>query len=131
VCAFLEKDGYAVTYLPVGAQGLVDAADVQAALRPDTILITIMHANNEVGTIEPVPEIAALAKSRGVRVHTDAAQSLGKIPVDVEELGVDLLSVAGHKLYAPKGVGALYIRKGATLAAFMHGAGQEMIAGGD
>jgi cysteine desulfurase len=126
VCAFLETDGYEVTYLPVGAQGLVDVADVRAALRPDTILITIMHANNEVGTIQPVAEIAALAKSRGVRVHTDAAQSPGKIAVDVEELGVDLLSVAGHKLYAPKGVGALYIRKGVTLAAFMHGAGQEM-----
>ena len=126
VCAFLEKEGYEVTYLPVGEHGLVNVADVQAALRPDTILITIMHANNEVGTIQPVAEIAALAKSRGVRVHTDAAQSLGKIPVDVEELGVDLLSVAGHKLYAPKGVGALYVRKGVILAAFMHGAGQEM-----
>jgi cysteine desulfurase len=126
VCAFLEKDGYAVTYLPVGEQGLVDVADVQAALRPDTILITIMHANNEVGTIQPVAEMAALAKSRGVRLHTDAAQSLGKIPVDVAEMGVDLLSVAGHKLYAPKGVGALYIRKGVTLEALMHGAGQEM-----
>ncbi|MGE5257914.1 MAG: cysteine desulfurase family protein [Hyphomicrobiales bacterium] len=126
VCAFLEKDGYTVTYLPVGAQGIVDVAEVQAALRPDTILITIMHANNEVGTIQPVAEIAALAKSRGVRVHTDAAQSLGKIPVNVAEIGVDLLSVAGHKLYAPKGVGALYIRKGVTLRAIMHGAGQEM-----
>jgi cysteine desulfurase len=126
VCAFLEKDGYAVTYLPVGEQGLVDPADVAAAVRPDTILITIMHANNEVGTIQPVAEIAALAKSRGIRVHTDAAQSLGKIPVDVEEMGADLLSVAGHKLYAPKGVGALYIRKGMTLEAIMHGAGQEM-----
>jgi len=126
VCAFLEKDGYEVTYLPVGEQGLVNVADVDAALRPDTLLVTIMHANNEVGTIQPLAEITALAKSRGVRVHTDAAQSLGKIPVDVEELGVDLLSVAGHKLYAPKGVGALYIRKGVTLATFMHGAGQEM-----
>jgi cysteine desulfurase len=126
VCAFLEKDGCEVTYLPVRTQGLVDLADVRAALRADTILITIMHANNEVGTIQPIAEIGALAKSRGVRLHTDAAQSLGKIPVDVEELGVDLLSVAGHKLYASKGVGALYIRRGVALATFMHGAGQEM-----
>jgi cysteine desulfurase len=126
VCSFLEKEGCEVTYLPVGPQGLVDVADVRNALRPDTILITIMHANNEVGTIQPIAEIAALARSRGVRVHTDAAQSLGKIPVDVEELGINLLSVAGHKLYAPKGVGAIYIRHGTGLANFMHGAGQEM-----
>jgi len=126
VCAFLEKAGFEVTYLPVGPYGLVDWADVQAALRSDTILITIMHANNEVGTIQPIAEIAALAKSRGIRVHTDAAQSLGKITVDVNELGIDLLSMAGHKLYAPKGVGALFIRKGVMLETFMHGAGQEM-----
>jgi cysteine desulfurase len=125
VCAFLEKEGCAVTYLPVGEFGLVDAAEVQAALRPDTILITIMHANNEVGTVQPIAEIAAIAKSRGIRVHTDAAQSLGKITVDVNALGVDLLSMAGHKLYAPKGVGALFIRSGAALEPFMHGAGQE------
>jgi cysteine desulfurase len=104
----------------------VDVADMEAALRPDTILVTIMHANNEVGTIQPIAEIAALAKSRGVRFHTDAAQSLGKIRVDVGELGIDLLSIAGHKLYAPKGVGALYIRGGVRLETCMHGAGQEM-----
>jgi cysteine desulfurase len=126
VCRFLEKEGYAVTYLPVDAQGIVDVADVEAALRPDTILVTIMHANNEVGTIQPISGIAALARARGIRVHTDAAQSLGKIPVDVQVLGVDLLSMAGHKLYAPKGVGALYIRGGSALETFMHGAGQEM-----
>jgi cysteine desulfurase len=126
VCAFLEGDGFKITYLPVGEFGRVDAGDVRAALRPDTILITIMHANNEVGTIQPIAEIAAIARSRGVRMHTDAAQSLGKIPVNVNELGVDLLSVAGHKLYAPKGVGALYIRGGVTLETFMRGAGQEM-----
>jgi cysteine desulfurase len=126
VCAFLEKEGYEVTYLPVGEFGLVDAGDVQAALRPETILITIMHANNEVGTIQPIAEIAAIAKSRGIRFHTDAAQSLGKITVEVNELGVDLLSLAGHKLYAPKGVGALFIRSGEALEPFMHGAGQEM-----
>jgi cysteine desulfurase len=125
VCAFLEKEGFAVTYLPVGEAGLVDPADVESALRSDTILISIMHANNEVGTVQPIAEIGGLAKARGIRFHTDAAQSLGKIPVNVGELGVDLLSVAGHKLYAPKGVGALYIRSGTALEPFMHGAGQE------
>jgi cysteine desulfurase len=126
VCHFLEKEGYEVTYLPVDAQGIVGVADVEAALRPDTILVTIMHANNEVGAIQPIAEIASLAKSRGIWVHTDAAQSLGKIPVDVKELEIDLLSMAGHKLYAPKGVGALYIRTGVRIETFMHGAGQEM-----
>lgn len=126
VCHFLEKEGYEVTYLPVDAQGIVGVADVEAALRPDTTLVTIMHANNEVGSIQPIAEIASLANSRGIRVHTDAAQSLGKIPVDVKELEIDLLSMAGHKLYAPKGVGALYIRSGVRLETFMHGAGQEM-----
>jgi cysteine desulfurase len=126
VCAFLEKEGFDITYLPVGEFGRVEVADVRDALRPDTILVTIMHANNEVGTIQPIAEIGALARSRGIRMHTDAAQSLGKIAVDVNALGVDLLSMAGHKLYAPKGVGALYIRRGAALETFMHGAGQEM-----
>jgi cysteine desulfurase len=125
VCAFLKKQGFEVTPLPVGAHGVVQVADVEAALRPDTILLTLMHANNEVGTLQPIAEIAALARVRGIRVHTDAAQSAGKIAVDVEALGVDMLSLAGHKLYAPKGVGALYIRKGVTLETFMHGAGQE------
>lgn len=126
VCAFLEKTGFEVTCLPVAPDGVVRVHDLEAAVRPDTILVTIMHANNEVGTIQPVAEIAALARSRGIRVHTDAAQSLGKIPVDVQEMGVDLLSLAGHKLYAPKGVGALFIRGGVALETFMHGAGQEM-----
>jgi len=126
VCAFLEGEGFEITYLPVGELGRVEVEDVRAVLRPDTILITIMHANNEVGTIQPIAEIAAIARSRGIRMHTDAAQSLGKIPVKVNELGVDLLSVAGHKLYAPKGVGALYIRGGVALETFMRGAGQEM-----
>jgi len=126
VCRFVEKEGCKVTYIPVDGQGLVSVANVEAALRPDTILITIMHTNNEVGTVQPIAEIAALAKSRGIRVHTDAAQSPGKIRVDVNAIGVDLLSIAGHKLYAPKGVGALYIRKGLSIENFMHGAGQEM-----
>jgi cysteine desulfurase len=126
VCRFLEKEGWNVTYVPVDGQGLVSVAEIEAALRPDTILITIMHANNEVGTIQPIAEIVAMAQARGIRVHTDAAQSLGKIRVDVNLLGVDLLSLAGHKLYAPKGVGALYIREGLSIENFMHGAGQEM-----
>jgi cysteine desulfurase len=126
VCAFLGKAGFEISYLPVTSDGLVRVPDLEAALRPDTILITIMHANNEVGTVQPIKDIAGLARSHGIRVHTDAAQSMGKIPVNVEELGIDLLSLAGHKLYAPKGVGVLYVRRGVMLETFMHGAGQEM-----
>jgi cysteine desulfurase len=125
VCRFLEANGFAVTYLPVDEFGLVDPRDVERAVTPQTILITIMHANNEVGTIEPVAEIAAMARSSGILVHSDCAQSLGKIPVGVPELGVDLLSVAGHKIYAPKGVGALYVRDGVNPEKLIHGADQE------
>jgi cysteine desulfurase len=125
VCKYLEKDGFEVTYLPVDEQGLVRVSDVDAAIASNTILITVMHANNEVGTIEPIAEISKLAKSHDILVHTDAAQSLGKIPAEVDNLGVDLLSLAGHKIYAPKGIGALYVRSGVELAKFMHGAGQE------
>ncbi|MFO7839818.1 MAG: cysteine desulfurase family protein [Desulfosalsimonadaceae bacterium] len=125
VCGFLEADGYEVTYLQVDGTGRVDPADVESAVRPDTILISIMHANNEAGTIQPISDIARIAKEKGIVFHTDAAQSAGKIPVDVEELGVSLLSIAGHKLYAPKGVGALYIKEGIHLPPFCHGAGQE------
>ncbi|MGD8959881.1 MAG: aminotransferase class V-fold PLP-dependent enzyme [Desulfobacteraceae bacterium] len=125
VCRHLEARGVAVSVVPVDGQGLVNPADVAAAIRPDTILISLMHANNEVGTIQPLAEVAALARPRGILVHSDAAQSVGKIPVDVAALGVDLLSVAGHKLYAPKGVGALYIRRGVGLEKLLHGAGQE------
>jgi cysteine desulfurase NifS/selenium donor protein len=124
-CQALEAEGYEVTYLPVDGQGRVDPGDVARALTPQTILVTVMHANNEVGTVQPIAEIAALARRHGILVHTDAAQSVGKIPVRVDELGVDFLSVAGHKLYAPKGVGALYIRSGQTLPKLMHGAGHE------
>jgi cysteine desulfurase len=126
VCRFLENNGFEVSYLPVDEFGLVDVADMQAAIKNQTILISIMAANNEVGTIEPIAEIAQLAKKHGIAFHTDAAQAVGKLPVDVEQIGVDLLSIAGHKVYAPKGVGALFIRKGLSPAKFMHGAGQEM-----
>ena len=126
VCNFLETTGYEITILPVDEFALVNAADVAAAIKKETILISIMHANNEVGTVQPIAQIARLAKERGLIFHTDAAQSVGKIPVDVNSLGVDLLSIAGHKVYAPKGVGALYIRPGLAPTKFMHGAGQEM-----
>ncbi|MDH7559803.1 MAG: selenide, water dikinase SelD [bacterium] len=126
VCRFLERQGYTVTYLPVDQDGLVDVAQLEQAITPQTVLVTIMHANNEVGTIEPIAAIAEVAHRHGVLVHSDCAQSVGKIPVKVDELGVDLLSVAGHKLYAPKGVGALCVRTGVDLAKFMHGAGQEL-----
>ena len=126
VCHFLENNGFEVTYLPVDEFGLVNVADVAAAIRKKTVVISIMHANNEVGTIEPIAEIAQLAKEHAIIFHTDAAQSVGKLAVDVKKLGVDLLSVAGHKVYAPKGIGALYIRKGLSPIKLMHGAGQEM-----
>jgi cysteine desulfurase len=124
-CAFLKRLGCKITYVGVDRYGSVDPFAVEKAIGGATQLISIMHANNEVGTLQPIREIAGFAKARNVLVHTDAAQSVGKVPVDVKELGVDLLSIAGHKLYAPKGVGALYIRKGVKLEAFMHGAGHE------
>jgi len=124
-CAYLERQGYEVTRLPVDRDGRVDPTDVAPFLRGDTLLVTIMHANNEVGTVEPIGEISRLASEKGALVHTDAAQSVGKVPLSVDELGVDLLSVAGHKLYAPKGVGALYIRRGTPIRPFMLGASHE------
>jgi len=124
-CRFLEKLGAKVTVLPVDRFGVVDPNDVRRAITSRTVLITIMHANNETGTVMPIPEIATIAHESGVPFHTDAAQTVGKISADVEELGVDLLSVAGHKVYAPKGIGALYIRDGTMIEPFLHGAGHE------
>jgi cysteine desulfurase len=124
-CAFLERQGARVTYLPVDGTGLIDPDDLRRAIAPDTLLISIMHANNEVGTIQPIEACAHIARQHGIAFHTDAAQSIGKIPTRVDELGVDLLSMAGHKLYAPKGIGALYIRAGTKLEPLVHGAGHE------
>lgn len=122
---FLEREGWQVTIVPVDATGRVAPDAVAAALRDDTVLVSIMHANNETGTINPIAEIAAVAHARGALMHTDAAQSVGKIPAQVEELDVDLLTVAGHKLYAPKGIGALYIRRGLMIEPLIHGAAHE------
>jgi cysteine desulfurase len=124
-CAFLETLGAKATVLPVDRFGRVDPDDVRRALTSKTVLITVMHANNEVGTIEPIPELGKIAREAGIPFHTDAAQTVGKIPTRVDDLGVDLLSVAGHKVYAPKGVGALYIREGTGIASLVHGAGHE------
>ena len=124
-CKKLEKEGFAVTYLPVTSEGLVDLAALEAAIRPDTILISVMHANNEVGTIQPLEEIGRLATEKDIYLHTDAVQSVGKIPTDVNALGVDSLSLSAHKLYGPKGVGALYIRRGTKLESIVQGGGHE------
>ena len=124
-CLFLLYQGYDVTFLPVDSTGLVEPSAVRKAIRPTTVLISVMHANNETGTIQPISEIGALAKEAGVLFHTDAAQSVGKIPAHVSDLRVDFLSLAGHKLYASKGVGALFLSNGLEIEPFMHGAGQE------
>jgi cysteine desulfurase len=124
-CKFLERRGFRITYLPVGIDGLVDPQDVKKAITDRTILISIMHANNEVGTIEPLAEISKIAREEGIYFHTDAVQTVGQIPVNVDELGIDLLAMSAHKLYGPKGVGALYIRKGTKLIPFIHGGEQE------
>lgn len=124
-CRHLERFGYAVTYLPVNQFGMVDPVDLEKAITPDTSLVTIMHSNNEVGTIQDIKELARIASSRGVLFHTDAAQSVGKVRVQVAELNVDFLTVAGHKFYAPKGIGALYIKNGRKLLPMLHGAGHE------
>lgn len=122
---FLQRLGAEVSIVPVDPYGMVDPEDIRKKIRKETILVSVMHANNEVGTIEPIEEISKITSEYEIPFHTDAAQSVGKIPVDVNSLGVDLLSIAGHKLYAPKGVGALYNRKGTRLESFVHGAGHE------
>ncbi len=124
-CRFLEGLGFKVTYLPVDRYGVVDPEDVRKAITDKTILISVMHANNEVGTIEPISKIGEIAKAGGIYMHTDAVQSVGKIPVDVEELKVDLLTLSGHKIYGPKGIGALYVRKGTKLAPLLYGGHHE------
>lgn len=124
-CEALAKQGYEITYLPVDEYGLVDPEDVRKAIRPDTILVTVMMANNEIGTIEPIAEIAKICREKKVLFHTDAVQAGGSIPVDVKALGVDMLSLSGHKLHAPKGVGLLYIKKGVQISNFMDGGAQE------
>lgn len=126
VCRALTRlHGFRVTYLPVDGSGRVDPVDVEAAIDDQTVLLTIMHANNETGTIQPITELAEIAHRHGILMHTDASQSVGKIPTNVAELGVDLLTVAGHKLYAPKGIGALYVRRGLQLEPAIYGGGQE------
>jgi cysteine desulfurase len=125
VCNWLEQQGFRISVLPVDEYGMVDPRELERVINKDTLLVTIMHANNEVGTIQPITELAHIAHQRGALFHTDAAQSVGKIPVDIKELGVDLLSIAGHKVYAPKGIGALYVREGLRLEKLMQGAGHE------
>lgn len=125
VCSYLEKQGFTVTYLPVDADGLVSVEDVKKAITDQTILITVMFANNEVGTIQPVKEIGQLAREKGIYFHTDAVQAVGNYPVDVKDCSIDLLSLSGHKFHGPKGIGVLYIRKGVRIEAVQHGGGQE------
>ncbi|MCM1045354.1 MAG: cysteine desulfurase NifS [Candidatus Gastranaerophilales bacterium] len=124
-CQYLEQEGYEVTYLGVDRDGLVDPEELKRAIRPDTILISIMFANNEIGTIEPIKEIGAIAKERGVLFHTDAVQAFGQVPINVDELHIDMLSASGHKLNGPKGIGFLYIRTGVKIRSFVHGGAQE------
>jgi cysteine desulfurase len=124
-CKFLEKQGFSVTYLPVDGYGMVDPGGVKKAITGKTILISVMHASNEVGTIELIAEIGNIAREAEIYLHTDAVQTTGHIPVDVSKLNVDLLSISAHKLYGPKGIGALYIRKGTKISSFMHGGNQE------
>jgi cysteine desulfurase len=123
--SFLKKNGYEVTYLPVNQQGAVSTEDLKSAIREDTILVSIMHSNNEVGTLQPIRELGEICRERGILFHTDASQSIGKVDIDVSKVQVDFMTIAGHKLYAPKGIGALFIRDGLEIESFIHGASQE------
>ena len=124
-CKQLEKEGFEVTYMPVDHDGLITPEQLEAAIRPDTVLVSVMYANNEVGTIEPIPELAAVAKAHGVLFHTDAVQAIGHVPIDVKAQDIDMLSMSGHKFHAPKGIGALYVRQGVRLERLMQGGAQE------
>ena len=124
-CKFLQSEGYDITIIPVDKDGLINPGDIDKAIRPDTILVSIMLANNEIGTIEPIKEIAQICRKHGVLFHTDAVQAAGNIPIDIQDLGVDFLSVSGHKFYGPKGTGVLYIRKGVKIEKLIHGGHQE------
>jgi cysteine desulfurase len=125
VCGQLEREGVAVTYVPVGSAGVVDPDDIRRALRPGTVLVSVMHANNELGTVQPLAEISGITREAGIYLHSDGVQALGKIPVDVNALGVDLYSMSGHKIYAPKGIGALFVRKGASMRSIAFGGHHE------
>lgn len=124
-CKYLEKYGFEITYVPVDNKGIVHVEDIEKAIRPDTILISVMFANNEIGTIQPIKEIGALAKEKGIYFHTDAVQAIGNIPIDVKDMNIDMLSLSGHKFYGPKGVGVLYIRDGVRISPMLHGGAQE------
>jgi cysteine desulfurase len=124
-CNWLSEEGFFVTYLPVNSDGIVDIETLKAVINPKTILVSVMHANNEIGTVEPIEEIGRICKDRQVYFHTDACQSFGKIPVDVNQANIDLLTINSHKIYGPKGIGALYVRKGVNLVPLLHGGGQE------
>lgn len=124
-CEYLEKQGFSVTYLPVDRYGMVDPADVEAAITDRTILVTVMAANNEIGTLQPIREIGRIAHAHGIPFHTDAVQAIGAVPIDVKADNIDMLSLSGHKFYGPKGIGALYVRKGVRLDSLVHGGGQE------
>lgn len=124
-CEYLEKQGFKVTYLPVDKYGLINLEDLKSAITDETILVSIMFANNEIGTIEPIKEIGKITREKGIIFHTDAVQAIGHVPIDVKDMNIDLLSMSGHKIYGPKGTGALYVRKGVRITQFIHGGAQE------